>query len=241
MPPLFSVTTRVFATGSPMCDRSWRGRRSAVGASCWSGRLRWTAGTKTAFTMRPTSTRQRTSTATCRTCSRLSGPADHGGGHAGMGAGGERLAGGPRRREHRLKRRLEDKPLATPSRRGPRVPAAAAGARGLRSPKPVRESPAIPDRRQLRHDRWHRRDVASVHQPATDASPCSAEGVAKRFGQRPLRRGGCEVDLEWKDGSLARCQIVAPPHATLSVRYGGKKIDLDSDKRFVVISSHRSS
>ena len=118
------------------------------------------------------------------------GPLDHAPGHAGAGGSGARLARAPAgagRRRHGLEPRVDRQPLRPPRGRGAGARAPDDAAREVHPAEPVRQPPALPDRRQLRRHRRHRGDAAAEPRgragPAAGASP----GVAGRQRHGPAR------------------------------------------------------
>ena len=86
---------------------------------------------------------------------------DHPPRHPCPGRRGAAVARLPRRRRHRLEQGLEDQLLGPVPRRRPRPQDAHRGPGGEHPAQPLRHPPPVPDRRQLRRHRRHRRDAAA--------------------------------------------------------------------------------
>ena len=106
---------------------------------------------------------------------------------ADAGRGGARGARLARRRRDRLGQGLAREHVGAAVRRGPGPRAAGVPAHGQHAREPVRQPPAVPDRRQLRRHRGDRRDAAP--EPRGDDSPPAraADGLAGRQRARPAR------------------------------------------------------
>ena len=136
--------------------------------------------------------------------------------HPGARRGGQGLARRARRRRHRLEQGVEDQLLGPPARRRPRAQdAQRAAAQSATLAEPLRHPPAVPDRRQLRRHRRHRRDAAA--EPARRDRPAAraAVGLAQRLGHRPARpgrrdRGRLVEGRQRRQGHRARREVRPP-------------------------------
>jgi alpha-L-fucosidase 2 len=124
--------------------------------------------------------------------------------HAGAARGRGAVAGDAGRRWHRMVAGLEDQPVGAAWRWQPRAPHAFQPThahrlaedgirRRRRLHEPVRFSPAVPDRRQLRRDQRHRRDapaIAPTH-GGRHANSRAAAGPARCLAHRSCLRSPC--------------------------------------------------
>ena len=109
------------------------------------------------------------------------GPLDHAAGHAGAREGGTRLARAPSRergRRHGLEPRLDRQPLRAARRRRQGVREPDGAAREIHPAQPVRQPPALPDRRQLRRHRGDRGDAAAEPRGRAGPAARASAGVA---------------------------------------------------------------
>ena len=115
---------------------------------------------------------------------------DHQARHPAAVRGGPADPGAARRRRHGLVAGLENQLLGSDGggQAGPRPDPLPRHHRPARA-QHVRPAPAVPDRRQLRRHRRHRRDaVAEPHRRAARPARAAA-GLAERAGDRPARSG----------------------------------------------------
>ena len=93
-------------------------------------------------------------------------------------------------------------------------------------PEPVRQPPALPDGRQLRHHRRHLRNAAAIPRRRDRTAAGPAQGLARRLRPGLRARGGFEVDIAWQDGRLTTAAIRSTGGQDPLVRCGGQTTKL---------------
>jgi hypothetical protein len=168
--------------------------------------------------------------------------------HARAGAGGGEDAGSARRHLDRLGDWLAHQLLGAPARRRPHLEDRARPARSFAHlPQPLRRSPALPNRRQLRRSERHDRDAAAVTS-ATSRAPGEIDllpalpGAWTRGSVRGLRaRGGFEVDIAWDKGAMTSATIRSTWGARSARALGDKTVSLNSSGRDGCCGRHAAS
>ena len=96
-------------------------------------------------------------------------------------------------------------------------------------PEHVRRASAVPDRRQLRRDRRHRRDAAAKPRGRDRAAAGAAEGVAERDRSRACgHAAGSRSISTWADGKLKEATIKSLAGRPLRIR--APKVTIDGKR-----------
>ena len=144
-----------------------------------------------------------------------------------------RAPAGARRRRHGLEPGLDRQLLGAAGGRRPGARATCALLLARSHPaQPVRHPPAVPDRRQLRRHRRHRRDAAAEPRGRAGPAAGAAARLAGRQRRRPARprrlRG--RPRLEGRRASSAR-SFARSAARQCHVRYGEKDVALETTRR----------
>ena len=122
-------------------------------------------------------------------------------------AGHDRAPPRRRQRPHRLEPGLDHQLLDPAARRQSRARASRRAAGEVDDAEPVRRSPAVPDRRQLRRDRGGCRDAAPEPERGDRAPARAPVGVAGRRDHRPPRARRGDVDIKWSGGRATEVRL----------------------------------
>jgi alpha-L-fucosidase 2 len=98
-----------------------------------------------------------------------------------------RISGAPRRQIHRLGHRQPPQRLGPRQRRQPQLPRAPDASLHQHARQPLGHPPAVPDRRQLRRHRRHRRDASPKSRGLHRPPPRPARRLGRRFFPRSRR------------------------------------------------------